>query len=453
MAWAKLGRALDARIGFRAPLRAALAKLFPSHWSFLLGEVALFSFVGLVLSGVYLALFYQPGIAPVVYEGAYRSFAGRAMPQAFVSVLALSVDVPFGEVVRRFHHFSAHLFVASLLLHAARVFFTGAFRRPRELTWWIGIALFALALVNGFTGYCLPFDMRGGSALRMMMTTLESVPWVGGWLATLIVGATFPGEVVIGRLYIEHVFIGPILILALIGAHLALVVRLSHTDYPAPDRSDALEVGARAWPDQAARSTTLVFLVFGVIALMSAFFPVEAVEAYGPFQPFTSYPPLTPDWYLMWIEGAYRMLPRQLDFELIGATFTNPFYGAVVLPIAVFGGCVIYPALDEWIYRGEVRSEHLLESWRDRPFRTAFGASGLAFLALLSVGTLNGDIASAFHEEIRRVNIVLGIVTLSAPALVFASVFQRLRSRRARLVSRPAPPAPAEEVRPVESHG
>jgi ubiquinol-cytochrome c reductase cytochrome b subunit len=223
----RLGRALEDRLALRAPLRHALRRLFPGSWSFLLGEVTLFSFVALLLSGVYLALFYRPSLAPVVYHGGADAFAGATLPDAFASVLALSVEVPFGLVVRRFHHFAAHLFIASLLLHAARVYFTGAFKRPRELTWWIGLALFAVALINGFTGYCLPFDMRGGSALRMMMTTLESVPWIGGWLATLAFGAPFPGHAILGRLYIAHVFIGPALLVIFIAAHLYLVVRLT----------------------------------------------------------------------------------------------------------------------------------------------------------------------------------------------------------------------------------
>lgn len=440
-----LGGRLDARIGFRKPLRRALRKLFPSHWSFLLGEVTLFSFLGLVASGVFLALFYDPTVAPVVYEGRYGSLAGRTLPGAFASVLTLSVDVPFGEVMRRFHHFAAHLFIASLLLHAARVYFTGAFRRPRELTWWIGLVLFALALVNGFTGYCLPFDMRGGTALRMMMTTLESVPWVGGWLATLVFGAPFPGDVIVGRLYIAHVFLGPALLALFIGAHLFLVVRLTHTDYPAKDRSDALEVGAPAWPDQAARSTALLFFVLGTIALASALFPVEPVEAWGPFQSWSSYPPLSPDWFLMWIEGAYRLLPRQLDFQLIGATFTNPFYGAIVLPLAVFLGCALYPLVDARIYRAEIATEHVLEDWRARPFRTAFGAGGLGFLILISLAVLNDAAASAFSVEIRHVNIVWGIFTLAAPALLFAAVFLALRGGRGRAPRVAAAPERAEE--------
>jgi ubiquinol-cytochrome c reductase cytochrome b subunit len=426
----ELARAIDERIGFRAPLRRVARKLFPTHWSFLLGEITLFSFLGIVISGVFLAFFYRPSSAPAVYYGGDSSFAGRAVPDAFGSVLGLSVDVPFGLVLRRFHHFAAHLFIASLLLHAARVYFTGAFRRPREITWWIGLTLFALALVNGFTGYCLPFDMRGGTALRMMLTTLESVPWVGGWLATLVFGAPFPGPFIMGRLYIEHVFIGPALIASLIAAHLFLVVRLSHTDYPGPDRSDDLEVGAPAWPDQTARSTALAFLVFGTIAFLSAFFPVEAVELYGPFQPLSSYPPLSPDWFLMWVEGSFRLVPRQFDFHALGASFTNPFYGAVVLPILVFGGLVVYPLVDRVVYRRELQRAHLLEPWRERPFRTAVGVSGLGFLILLSLGVLNDRLASALHLEVWRVNVVLGISTLSLPIPLFVLVLWTLRRRR-----------------------
>lgn len=429
---ARLGDALDDRLGFRAPLRRALKRLFPSHWSFLLGEVTLFSFVALVLSGTYLALFYRPSIAPVVYHGSYAPFAGRSLPEAFNNVLVLSLHVPFGLVVRRFHHFAAHLFIGSLLLHAARVYFSGAFRRPRELTWWIGLGLFALALINGYTGYCLPFDMRGGTAMRMMMATLESVPWFGGWLATFVFGAPFPGPHILGRLYIEHVFIGPALIAVLLAAHLYLVVRLTHTDYPGPGRNSRQEIGGRMWPDQTARTTTLALLVFGAIALLSAFFPVEAVQAYGPFQAFSSYEPLLPDWFLMWIEGAYRLLPGALDFHLVGANFTNPFYGAVLLPLVVFAGCAAYPFIDARVYRGQFRGEHVLDHASDRPFRTAFGLSGLLFLVLVSIGAIDDRIAEAARTTIDRVDIALGVLSLALPPVVFLAVLLRLRARRAR---------------------
>jgi ubiquinol-cytochrome c reductase cytochrome b subunit len=404
-----VARALEDRIRFREPLRRAIRRLFPGPWSFLLGEVALFSFVALVLSGTYLALFYDPG-------------------NAYATAVAIATRVPFGEVVRRFHHFSAHLFLGSLVLHAARMYFTGAFRRPRELTWWIGLTLFALALVNGYSGYCLPWDMRAGTATRMMMTTLVSIPWVGGWLATFAFGAPFPGPFILGRLYIAHVFVVPALIAAFVALHLLLVVRLTHTDYPGRGRTEELEVGSPLWPEQAARSTSLLFLVFGWAALLSAFLPVESVVVYGPFQPYSSYPPLQPDWFLMWIEGAYRLIPRQLDFHLIGANFTNPFYGAVILPLIVFGGCALYPFVDARVYRTAPRDHHLLDHPSRRPFRTAFGVSGLVFLVFVSAGALDDRMAAAFRAEVWQADLVWRILTLTVPPAILVATFAWLRA-------------------------
>lgn len=408
----------------------------------MLGEIALFSFVALVLSGIYLALWYRPSTAPVVYEGSYPLYRGRALPEAFASTLHLSLDVPFGLVLRRFHHWAAHLFVAALLLHAARVYFTGAFRKPRELNYWIGLLLFVMAILNGFTGYALPFDMRGGAAIRMLMTTCESIPWVGGWLATFVFGGPFPGPFILPRLYIEHVLLGPAIIAALIGVHLLIVVKQTHTSYPGPGPSNTTEVGAPAWPDQAARSFSLMFLTFGWLALLSAFIPVEPLWIYGPFQSHSSHAPLDPDWFLMWIEGAYRLLPRQLDFSLIGASFSNPFYGTVLLSALVLGTTAMYPLIDKLVYRESRRDSHILADYRAHPFRTAFGIAGVGFLVLLSIGAINDRIASSAKVSVSTVNLVWGILTLAAPIAVCLFVWTLFRIRMRKLQSFEQPLSP-----------
>lgn len=434
---------LESRLRIREPIARAARKLFPGNWSFLLGEIALFSFVALVLSGIYLTFFYRPSTAIVPYEGSYPLYRGRTLPEAFVSTLHLSLDVPFGLVLRRVHHWSAHLFVASLLLHAARVYFTGAFRRPREITFWTGLLLFVMAIFNGFTGYALPFDMRGGAAIRMLLTTCESLPWVGGWVATFVFGGPFPGPYILSRLYIEHVLLGPAIIAVLIGLHLYLVWSQTHTSYPASSRANSTEEGAPAWPDQAARSGTLMFFVFGWLALLSAFVPVEALWVYGPFQSHASHAPLDPDWFLMWIEGAFRLLPRQLDFQLIGARFSNPFFGTVILSLFVLGTTAIYPILDQRIYKSPRKEIHLLDDYRLHPFRTAFGIAGIFFLVLLSMGAINDRMASGAGTSVSRINIVWGIVTLASPAIVFAIVWTIFHIRRRKLYPKDAIPEPA----------
>jgi ubiquinol-cytochrome c reductase cytochrome b subunit len=425
----------EQRLDLRKLVRDGTRKLFPPNASFLLGEIALYSFVALVLSGVYLAFFYSPSNTPVIYNGREPSLQGRAMPEAFVSVLHLSLDVPFGLVVRQFHHFAAHLFIGSLVLHAARVYFTGAFQRPRELTWWLGLTLLALALLNGFSGYSLPFDLRGGAALRQMLTTLQTVPWVGRWLGALVFGAEFPGPFILRRLYIEHVFIGPALIAVVVATHLYLVARLTHTQYRGPGRSEHVEVGAPAWPDQAARSATLTFLVFGTIALLAAFLPAESLWVYGPYQSLTYYEPLHPDWFLLWIEGAWRLLPRELDFHALGANFTNPFYGAVVFSLLVFGGLALVPLVDARIYGTVHQDHHVLDDWRERPFRTAFGVWGGTLLVMVSIGAVNDRLAQAFGTTIGQMNLVWGIASLVVPALIFMAVYLLLRLRQAPLRS------------------
>lgn len=433
---------LESRLPIREGSAIAVRKLFPGHWSFLLGEIALFSFIALVLTGVYLGFWYRPSTAIVPYQGSYPLYQGRQLPEAFVSVLYLSLDVPFGLVIRRMHHWAAHFFVASLLLHAARVYFTGAFRRPRELTFWIGIILFLMAILNGFTGYALPFDMRGGAAIRMLMTTCESIPWIGGWLTTFVFGGPFPGPHILPRLYIEHVLLGPALIALLIGAHLFLVVAQTHTSYPAPRVSDDTEEGAPAWPDQAARSGALMLLLFGWLALLSAFFPVEPAWIYGPFQSHSSHSPLDPDWFLMWVEGAYRLLPRQLDFSLIGASFSNPFYGTVILSMVVLGPVVLYPFIEKLVYPAARSETNLLSDYRLHPFRTAFGIAGISFLVFLSIGTINDTIAGASNSSVPKVNLVWGIITLSAPVPIFILVWTifRIRLQKLRPASPPASP-------------
>jgi ubiquinol-cytochrome c reductase cytochrome b subunit len=146
------------------------------------------------------------------------------------------------------HHWSALLFAAAILVHLLRVFFTGAFRRPRELNWVIGIVLLLLAFVEGLMGYSLPDDGLSGTGLRITSAVLLAMPVVGSWLSSALFDGEFPGTMVIGRFYILHVLLLPGLILGLVTAHLVLLMRQKHTQWPGPGRTEHNVVGVRMAP-------------------------------------------------------------------------------------------------------------------------------------------------------------------------------------------------------------
>ena len=143
---AKAADELDERLHLAGGMRRQINKVFPTHWSFMLGEIALYSFIVLVLSGTYLTLFFDPSMEDVRYNGIYQNLRGIEMSRAFESTLQLSFDVRGGLFIRQVHHWAALLFVASIVVHMLRIFFTGAFRKPRETNWSIGVTL---ALLGG----------------------------------------------------------------------------------------------------------------------------------------------------------------------------------------------------------------------------------------------------------------------------------------------------------------
>ncbi|MGH7735830.1 MAG: cytochrome b, partial [Gemmatimonadales bacterium] len=232
-------RWLDDRFGLAKGGRVMLDKIFPDHWSFLLGEIALYSFVVLIATGVFLSLYYNPSSSEVVYHGAYLPLRGMHMSVAYASSVDLSFGVRTGLVMRQMHHWAADVFVGSIAVHMCRIFFTGAFRKPREVNWIIGVTLLTLAIVNGFIGYSLPDDLVSGTGIRLAYSFVLSMPLVGTYLATFLFGGNYPGDgSIIPRFYIIHVFVLPLVIFGLIAAHLGLLVRQKHTQFAGHGRTE-----------------------------------------------------------------------------------------------------------------------------------------------------------------------------------------------------------------------
>ncbi|HET7481996.1 MAG TPA: ubiquinol-cytochrome c reductase cytochrome b subunit [Actinomycetota bacterium] len=409
-------RWIDDRLGASSFTRSALNKVFPDHWSFMLGEIAMYAFLILVLTGIFLSFFFDPSSRETVYNGAFAPLHGVTMSEAYRSVVELSFDVRAGLVMRQIHHWAAIVFIAAITVHLCRVFFTGAFRRPREINWVIGITLLVLAMFNGFTGYSLPDDLLSGTGLRIAYSIALSIPVVGTWIAFLVFGGEFPADQIIGRLEIIHIMLIPGIIFALLGAHLAIVWRQKHTQFPGPGRTETNVVGSKLYPTYMAKSLGLFAAVFAVLALLGGFAQINPVWLYGPFEPASVASPAQPDWWLGWVEGALRVFPPW-EVRLWGFEIPNPFFPAVLLPGVTFLLLYLWP----WIERRRTKDEaahELLDRPRDRPVRTALGAVTLAFYGVLFFAASNDLIAKTFAVSVTKITWAFRIALIVVPTVI-----------------------------------
>lgn len=424
----RVARWFDDRLRAASFAQHALNKVFPDDWSFMLGEIALYCFVILVLTGTFLAFFFDPSSRQVVYNGSYRPLDGVTMSQAYASVLRISFSVRGGMVFRQMHHWAALLFVAAIVAHAMRIFFTGAFRRPRELNWIIGVTLLVLAIFEGFAGYSMPDDLLSGTGLRIAYSIALSIPVIGTWLAFLVFGGEFPADDIIRRLLVMHIFIVPLLLIGLIGAHLAILWHQKHTQFPGPGRTDTNVVGSKLFPTYAAKSLGLFFAVAAVLGLMGGLVQINPVWLYGPFRPEAVSSPAQPDWYLGWLEGALRLFPNW-EIRAFGRSIPNPFFPAIVLPGFTFGMLYAWPFLERR-FTGDRLEHHLLDRPREHPVRTAVGATAFAFYSLLLVAGSNDIVAKIFRVSVSGVTWVLRILVVVVPGVVGATFYVWLRALR-----------------------
>ena len=416
---AKAANFADERFGASRLVKTFARKIFPDHWSFMLGEVALYSFVILLLSGTFLTFFYIPSAAVTTYQGSYTPLVGQPMSEAFESTVRMSFDVRGGLLMRQIHHWSALIFVASIMVHLFRVFFTGAFRKPRELNWVIGSVLALLAVIEGFAGYSLPDDLLSGTGLRIGSSIILAVPVVGSYLSFFVFGGEFPGEAFIPRLYTIHVLLLPGIFLALIAAHLILLVVHKHTQYPGPGRRNDNVVGYPLMPVYMAKAGGFFFIVFGITALMSALFTINPVWLYGGYDPSPVSAGTQPDFYMGFIDGAVRLTPGFLEFTLGGYTFSgNLLIPGMIIPGIMTTLLVAYPWIEQWA-TGDRREHHLLDRPRNAPTRTGLGVTAIVFYILLLIGGGNDIIATHFSSSINDITNALRVLVFVGPPLAF----------------------------------
>ncbi len=409
---------VDERVGVSKFLKKNLTKVFPDHWSFMLGEIALYSFIVLLLSGTFLALFFKPSMTEIAYHGSYIDLNGIKMSEAYASTINISFDVRGGLLMRQVHHWAALLFLAAITVHLMRVFFTGAFRKPREINWLLGNGLLTLGILEGFAGYSLPDDLLSGTGLRIAEGIVQGIPVVGTYASMMIFGSEFPGNDFIARLYVVHVLLIPGIILGLITAHLMLVWYQKHTQFPGPGRTEGNVVGYPLFPVYTAKAGGFFFVVFGVTVLLSAIASINPVWLFGPYTPTEITAGSQPDWYMGWLDGALRLMPN-LEINAWGHTLSlNVLVPSLIIPGIMFTGMALYPFLEQWV-TGDKREHHLLDRPRNMPTRTAIGTMSLAFYILLWVGGDNDIIATHFDLSINQITQTLRVMVFVVPPLVF----------------------------------
>ncbi|MER6852688.1 ubiquinol-cytochrome c reductase cytochrome b subunit [Streptomyces flaveolus] len=412
----RLARWAEGRLGRRPVARSVRRLVFPDHWSFLLGEIALYSFVILLITGVYLSFYFHPSSDLVVYQGDYAPLRGQLVSEAFDSTLHISFDVRGGLLVRQAHHWSALVFVAALLVHMLRVFFTGAFRKPRELNWVLGFGLLVLAMFAGLTGYDLPGDLLSGTGLQVVNGTILSIPIVGTYLSFFLFDGEFPGDDLIARFNTLHVLVIPALMVVLIVGYAVLALRHRPAQYPGPGRTRDNVVGLPA-KVYAVKAAGYFFLVSGVIFFMAAVAEINPVWDYGPFRPDQVSAGSQPDWYMGVADGLLRVMPGwEIDFWGHTLALDNllPLLAGVLLFLAMGA----YPFLEAWVTDDD-SEHHLLDRPRNRPVRNALGVAWLSVYAVALIGAANDIIATRLHMSVNDVTWAVRVGLFVVPVLAF----------------------------------
>jgi cytochrome b-561 len=368
---------MEERLGLSRFTEKFLRKAFPVHSTFFLGEIALFSFVLLVLTGVFLALMYEPSTLPVEYKGGHA-------PAAYVSVIKIN-EVPFGVIIRQMHHWAAHVMIAAAILHLLRVFFTGAYRNPREINWIVGLLLLGLTMVEAFVGYVLPFDQFAVTATKIGYGIARSVPWVGPYLADLFFAGRFPAPGSVPRFHAMHIMLFPLVMAIVLGLHLVILLKQKHTE-PAGNRGRAPAgqlIGVPLWPHQTVLMLQLFLLLTAGLMLLAGFFPAHPIELYGPPRPGT--PQVKPDWYFLWVYGLLKLIPSWMEAHVLGTVINPENIGGVLLPGLLGLVLLLWPFLDR-----ARQPQHYVES--PPPRRIAWGVGLLVLIGVLAVAGYADDL-------------------------------------------------------------
>jgi ubiquinol-cytochrome c reductase cytochrome b subunit len=447
---ARVVRWLDDRLGTASFAKNALRKAFPDHWSFMIGEVALYSFLILIATGTFLTFFFDASSTPVVYRGAYTPLAGATISTAYDSALRISFQVHAGLLFRQVHHWTALVFLAAIVAHMARIFFTGAFRRPRELNWLIGTTLLILAIADGFTGYSLPDDLLSGTGVRIAYSALLSVPFVGGWAAFLFFGGAYPTTETLRRFFSLHILIVPGAIAGALVLHLAMIWRQKHTQFAGPGRTESNVVGSPLWPVYAMRSLSIGLVTAAIVVLLGGLVQINPIWLYGPYQAWVVSSPAQPDWYVGWADGALRLFPG-VSPRVFGHPIPSPFWPLLI--IGIFFICVyLWPFIERAVSK-DGAEHHLLDRPWQSPWRATVGVAVLSATLVLTLAGSDDVQARYLHVAVEYLAWIYRIAFFVAPAVLGFATYWLCRELGAREREHLAGESPWETVRRTPQGG
>jgi ubiquinol-cytochrome c reductase cytochrome b subunit len=413
-----VGGWLDDRFHGARGMRVFMRKVFPDHWSFMLGEIALWSFVILLLTGTFLALFFVPSMTDVTYHGSYTKLDGIRMSEAYQSVLNISFDVRGGLLIRQIHHWAADLFMVAIIAHMLRVFFTGAYRKPREVNWLIGVVIFTMGLLEGLFGYSLPDDQLSGAGLRITEGVVQGIPIVGTYGSYFLFGGPYPGSDIVPRFYIMHVLLIPGLILALITAHLFIMVHQKHTQMPGLGNTEKNVRGQPFFPYFIAKGQAWFFFIFAGIALLATFAQINPIWLYGPYTPVAISSASQPDFYMGILEGSLRMMPAW-ETNFLGHTISWSVLIPALVPLGIiFTGMALWPFFEQWA-TGDKSWHNINDRPRNAPIRTATGVAAVIFYGVLWAEGANDVLADKLQIPLYTITWIARFLVFIGPALGF----------------------------------
>ncbi len=405
----------DERLELKKFKARFLVKTFPTHPTFLLGELALYSFVTLVVTGVFLGLLYEPSTRMV-------SLFGSMVPSAYASVVKIDV-LPLGMIIRRIHHWSAMLMIAAVLAHLMRIYFTSAYRKPREINWLVGLGLLGMSLLAAFTGYLLPFSQFSVTATSIAFYVAKSVPWVGDWISRLLFAGEFPSEGTVSRFFFMHVMLIPAALAGLISLHMLVLVKQKHTEPRSNKNRKEAQGGRRligipVWPEQSVISLSFYLFFLSLVSLMATYIPLNPIETYGPPSPGT--PVMRPDWYFLPVYGFLKLIPGDLSFSVLGGKITPETMGGVIFPGFLSLAAALIPFLDQW-----KEPQHYIVNPLHRPFMTSLGAGAGVFLCM----TAAAGYIDLLHVTPAKMTIYVILAPLVAWGITY-TLLERYRRKR-----------------------